>query len=201
MNRLHYYVFFLFIGILFCSCSENAAISNESVTGNDVDLSAFQSRIIPNSEWKHVSRNHSNGDVFEEGFIFNGKKVGTWTSYYPDNGYLQNVSNFNNGVLMGPFFEFDERGRLNKHYTYENNVLSGHYAEFKNGRIVKRIQYLNGKINGYVRDYNNKSQIVKEANYKDNVLHGEVNNYNDEGKLVLQYFYKNGEKISGGIVE
>ena len=32
---------------------------------------------------------------------------------------------------MGPYIEFDERGRLSRQIGYENNVLSGKYGEFK----------------------------------------------------------------------
>lgn len=202
MIRNIYFVVIGLFSLLAISCGGNTASqTGTSAVGADLDLSIYDKRPVAGSAWKHVSRKHTTGDIYEEGFIENGKKVGTWTSYYPDNAYLQTITNYENGALMGAFLEFDERGRLNKHFTYENNVLSGPYSEFKNGRIVRKIQYLNGEINGYIREYNNKATMIKEAFYKNNQLDGEVNSYNEDGKLVLQYIYKNGQQISGGIVE
>lgn len=201
MMRFSSLIIVIALTLLLISCGDSNSSNNSPTKGVSIDMSLYESRSIPGSEWVHVERNHPSGDIFEDGFVYNGQKVGTWTSYYPDDGYIQNISNYHNGVLMGPFLEFDERGRLNKHYTYENNLLSGQFASFKNGRLTNKVEYLNGKLNGFSREYNTKSVLIKEAHYKDDVLDGEVNSYNDEGKLVLQYIYKNGDKVSGGIVE
>ena len=63
------------------------------------------------------------------------------------------------------------------------------------------MEYLNGLLDGMLREYNNKSQVIKEASYRKNQLDGKVTHYNAEGKLILEYIYKNGEKVSGGIIE
>jgi len=133
--------------------------------------------------------------------VAKGVKEGTWTTYFPSEGYIQTVTSFEKGKFTGPFMEFDERGRLLKQANYVNNELDGLYGEFKNGRPIRKIMYAKGKINGFVREYNNKSKVIKESNYKDNVLDGTMRNYNDDGVVTLEYVYKNGEKISGGIVE
>ena len=195
------YIYLFAIIFIISSCGGEQLSPNAQTVGNDIDLSIYEKRDVPGSDWVHVSRNHPNNELYEEGYVFNGKKTGTWISYYPDDGYIQSISNYHNGVLMGPYMEFDERGRLNKHISYENNVLTGQYAEYQNGRPERKIQYKNGLLNGYVREYNSKSQLIKESNYKDNVLDGKVSHFNEEGKVVLEYIYKNGEKISGGIIE
>lgn len=190
----------LFIMVLI-SCGGNTINPNAQTEGNQIDLSMYNQRNIPQSDWKHVSRNQAGEELYEEGFVKNGKKEGTWTTYYPETGYIQSIASYTNGVLMGPYIEFDERGRINRQIGYENNLLSGKMGEFKNGRPVKTMEYLNGLLDGTLREYNNKSQVIKEAEYRKNQLDGKVSQYNEDGKLVLEYIYKNGEKISGGIIE
>lgn len=198
MIRIMMYAFaFMSFFVGMTSCNNSAPKAG----GATVDLNLYTVEKIDGSTWKKVSRNHETGAIFEEGYVNNGMKVGTWTTYYPENGYIQTITSFDDGVFTGPFIEFDERGRLMKQANYANNQLSGLYGEFKNGRPEKKIMYKNGLVNGFIREYNVKSQLIKESNYKNNVLDGTVRNYNEEGKVVLEYIYKNGEKLSGGIVE
>lgn len=194
------FLIFISLAVLF-SCGGNNSNPNALTSGNKVDSNLYKTRPIGGTDWLAAFRDHPNGERMEDGFLSDGIKVGTWTSYYPNDGYVNTISSYRNGVLTGPYMEFDERGRMNKQINYENNIMSGLYAEYKNGRVVRKIQYLNGEIHGYIREYNNQSKLIKEAYYKNNKLDGKVSNYNDDGKLVLEYIYKNGEKISGGIVE
>lgn len=196
------YIFYLIVFFGLISCGENNnSVSPTNNSPSTVDMSLYQERSVKGTNWTLVSRNHPNGELYEKGFMENGIKTGTWTTFYPDNGYIQTITNYENGNLVGPYIEFDERGRINKHIDYENNVMSGLYGEYKNGRPVRKIMYYDGKINGFVREYNNKSKVIKEAYYRDNVLDGKVSHYNDEGTLIMEYIYEDGEKVSGGIVE
>lgn len=197
MTKYTSLLFVLVLAVALVSCSSGP--TSTSTAG--VDLSLYESQSIAGSSIKKISRDHPTGELYEEGFVDNGVKEGTWTTYYPEAGYIQSISSFEKGFFTGPYIEFDERGRLLKQANYINNELDGLYGEFKNGRPTIKIMYKKGKINGFYREFNNKSQVIKESMYKDNVLDGTVRNYNDEGKLVLEYIYKNGEKISGGIVE
>lgn len=192
----------LLISLLFLiACGSNESATIGQTEGNDLDLSIYDVRDVPGTNWKQVSRNHANGDVYEKGYIENGKKTGSWVMYYPDNGYIQSITHYKNGVLMGPYIEFDERGRFTKQIEYENNLISGLYGEYTNGRPDRKIQYYNGKINGWVREYDKRSNLIKEAYYRDNELDGKVSHFNEDGKLILEYVYENGKKISGGVVE
>lgn len=201
MSRNITLIFILSISFLFFSCTSPSSSGAKRDGAATVDMSLYASQKVEGSTWQKVTRNHSSGELFEEGYVSNGVKVGTWTTYFPSEGYIQTVTSFDEGLFTGPFIEFDERGRLMKQANYINNVFDGLYGEFKNGRPIKKIMYSKGKINGFIREYNNKSKVIKESNYKDNVLDGKVSNYNDDGKLILEYIYKNGEKISGGIIE
>ncbi len=199
MSRFLQLTIILAVGILSFSCSSPSTTAPAG--GATVDLSLYETQKVPGSTWTKVTRNHSTGEIYEEGFVSNGVKQGTWTTYFPTEGYIHTITSFENGKFTGPFIEFDERGRLMKQANYLNNELDGLYGEFKSGRTTRKIMYSKGKINGFMREYNNKSKMIKESNYKDNVLDGAVRNFNDDGKVILEYIYKNGEKVSGGIVE
>ena len=199
-NKLPIIILVLTFFAFACTSNSNQS-SSSSDLGEKVDLDLYQTRDIPNTNWKHVERKDSDGKISEQGFMSNGVKTGTWTNYYPRDGQIQSIKNYFEGVLMGPYLEFDTHGRLNKQINYENNQMSGLLGEYQNGRLMKQIDYIDGKIHGYMREFNNKSIKIREAAFKNDVLDGEVNNYNDEGKLVLQYIYKNGDKVSGGIID
>ncbi len=198
MNRIIHYFIGVLLMVLIYSCSEK---TNVDASAARVDLSLYTVEDVPGSDWQKVSRNHSTGELYEEGYVSNGVRQGTWTVYYPKEGYIQTISSYTNGIFTGPFIEFDERGKLLKQANYMNNQLHGLYGEFKSGRPVKKVQYKQGKINGFVKDYNSKMTLVKETYYKDNELDGKMRHFNEDGKVILEYDYKNGEKIGGGIVE
>lgn len=200
MLRSIAFVTILVVSIFTVSCTSSSSTSSREGAAK-VDMSLYETQKVPGSSWSKVTRNHSSGEIYEEGYVSNGVKVGTWTTYFPSEGYIQTITSFEEGLFTGPFIEFDERGRLMKQANYINNEFDGLFGEFKNGRPTKKIMYKKGKINGFIREYNNKSKVIKESYYKDNVLDGTVRNYNDDGKLILEYIYKNGEKISGGIIE
>ncbi len=187
----------VFVAFYLASCNSSSAPTSAA----KVDLSIYTTENVPGTSLKKISRTHSSGDIYEEGFVKDGVREGTWIVYYPNNGYIQTVSSYVNGVFTGPYIEFDERGRLLKQANYMNNELHGLYGEFKTGRPIKKIMYNNGAINGFVKEYNSRAELIKETIYKNNVLDGYMRHFNEDGKVVLEYIYKNGEKISGGIIE
>jgi antitoxin component YwqK of YwqJK toxin-antitoxin module len=188
----------ILLAISLFSCNSSTTVNPSAAK---VDLSLYTTEKVPGTNWTKVTRNHSSGELYEEGFVENGYKVGTWITYFPQEGYTETITSYLNGVFTGPFLEFDQRGRMAKQANYVNNQLDGLYGEFKAGRPVKQIMYKEGAINGFFKEYNSRSELIKQTSYKNNVLDGPMQHFNDEGKVVLEYIYKNGEKISGGIIE
>ncbi|MEL7159304.1 MAG: hypothetical protein AAFN92_00990, partial [Bacteroidota bacterium] len=70
------------------------------------------------------------------------------------------------------------------------------------GRPEQTATYVDGQLDGALAtfDYRN-NKIKQEVTYKNGVLDGPMRYFNEEGEVTLQYLYKDGEKISGGIVE
>ena len=65
-------------------------------------------------EYKLVS---TSGIVLEEGFYFNNKMVGTW-HLYNDNGTVQMVARFKNGLKHGKWLIYDNKGRVKTEIVY-----------------------------------------------------------------------------------
>jgi len=78
----------------------------------------------------------------------------------------------------------------------------------KNGRLIAEAQYINGKLNGYSKTWNEEGILTLHANHKDNEYHGiykswwpcgalkEVGEYNNGKKTGKYFWYKsNGELL------
>ena len=114
---------------------------------------------------------------------------------------IQNLETYQGGKLEGVALEFDRRGQIIKKAYYRNGELHGAYVTYKFGRPLEIIPYDNGVIDGKVVKYYQGGKVREEIEYKDGLQHGMYNHYNENQKLDMQYEYKNGEKISGGIIE
>jgi antitoxin component YwqK of YwqJK toxin-antitoxin module len=61
---------------------------------------------------------------------------------------------------------------------------------------------VDGLLDGnYKKYYDGTDKVQQEMNYKNNKLDGDVIYYNEQGIATMKYIYKNGEKVSGGLVE
>ena len=62
--------------------------------------------------------------------------------------------------------------------------------------------YKDDKLEGTARTYDDRTfKLKQEVEYKDGKQDGFFRYYDEEGNVTLEYQYKNGEKVSGGIVE
>ena len=67
-------------------------------------------------EYTQVSKD---GKLVEKGFYYNGKMVGTWTSYYPS-GKKQVIAKFKSGVKHGTWYIYDNEGRVVVEVEYKD---------------------------------------------------------------------------------
>jgi len=146
---------------------------------------------------------NANGSTIEEGYISNGKRNGSWLTYYDgDNkGKVKTIASYSDGILSGPYYEFSNRGQIETEVNYANNQYNGKFGTYKFGRTVKESYYKNNKLDGLTKEYDSKGKIQKEVNFKDGLQDGIMRYYDPEGNVTLEYIYKNGEKVSGGMVE
>ena len=65
---------------------------------------------------------------------------------------------------------------------------------YKDGRLKKIIPYIDGKINGIVKEYYNDGTLCSEIQYCDGLIDGYVKTYYENGSLESQESYKRGQK-------
>lgn len=118
------------------------------------------------------------GQISSEGFMLNGQPDGLWRSYYV------------NGILKSEGVR--KHGMLDSIWVFYN----------EDGLLKEKINYLEGKKNGYYnlynfykdKDSNIVSYIEKEELYLNNKKNGKSIIYYKNGLLKSVYYYKNGLK-------
>jgi hypothetical protein len=181
------------IALLFCISCKQAAPPVEA------DLAGFELTQVPGSEFYKAVQIQDSVKT-QDGFVLNGRKNGIWTDYNAD-GRITATRHYIDGKLNGPSITFDTRSQIIGYTEYTDGVYHGLKAIYKFGRPEEEIHYKNGQIHGVMKKYYQTGKIMEEAEYNTNVLDGFYRHYSETGVIDLEYSYKNGEKISGGIVQ
>lgn len=189
-------ILFFFVLSFFFACG--GAVNSGAVA----KLDGYQTEIVPGTNITKAIKKDNAGDIIEMGYVSNGKRNGTWLTFYQaeNAGKIKSIASYSDGILSGPYLELSNRGQVETEVYYENNMYNGRFASYKFGRMEKEMHYVNNQLDGKVIEYNNRGEIQKEINYKDGKQHGLMRYYNDEGEVIVEYEYKDGEKISGGMV-
>lgn len=183
----------LFVLLMGCSGNSGSSVPAPSMDGYSIaDLG---------SGLQHAVKKGANGETVEEGYLLNGAKTGTWIIYYAENALPQTITNYVNGVVSGLYLELNDRGQVELRASYKNNKLDGPWGKFRFGRPTHLAHYKEGNLDGLYQEFNLKDgKIMKEINYKSGKENGTTKFFNDKGEVTVQYEYKDGEKISGGIL-
>lgn len=196
---------FIVLCLITCSlfaCQQTAPPVVEDVETALVDDQEFEITDIPGTPVKRAERKDPLGTIIEAGFVFNGKKHGTWTLYNQDSKAPEKFMSYIDGALNGPYIEMDAQGRYALIANYKANKLHGHYGKYRIGRAELTANYVDGALDGVMAEYDYRNQKLKqEVSYKMGLKDGYMRYYNDEGKITLEYLYKDDERISGGIIE
>jgi antitoxin component YwqK of YwqJK toxin-antitoxin module len=177
--------------------------SGSTTTGASEDLTGYETEKIDGSNVIRAIKKNSVGDIIEEGYVSNGKRNGAWITYWENEyaGRFKSIASYSDGMLNGPYIEFSNRSQIEKEVNYANNKYNGKFAQYKFGRTEKEITYRDNVLDGPSIEYNTKGDKQKEVNYKNGKLDGKWRTFNEEGEVTLEYIYKDGEKVSGGIIE
>ena len=94
--------------------------------------------------------NAPGADCIIEGYVQNGKKVGTWIEYFTSPNYLpKKIVSYENGKRNGVYVELDKTGSITKKAEYKDDVLNGQVSEwYRGGRLSKMNTFKNGKLDG-----------------------------------------------------
>ena len=186
---------FLLLILAFFAASCNS--SPPAATGGTIDLQGFNATNIPGSDAKLVTKKSADGKMLEQGVVRNSQKDGSWTVFH-DNESIKSITGYINGVLNGAHLEFNKRGQLVKRVEYLNNQFHGLYGEYKYGRPLKEINYVEGVQEGTFRIWNDMGKMTQKGNNSNGKLDGTLQYFDEEENLIMQYEYKNGEVEEGG---
>jgi antitoxin component YwqK of YwqJK toxin-antitoxin module len=165
------------------------------------DLTGFELVNIPESTTQYASRKDGNGQMVIEGYAINNKRSGEWLEYSAE-GKIILIDNYVDGLREGVSLKLSSRGQIDLMSRYHQGVLDGNWVSFKFGNVTEERKYVSGKLDGIVKIYDDRSwELKQEIQYNNGLQHGYYRYYDDKGNITLEYTYKNGEKVSGGIVE
>ncbi|MEL7123246.1 MAG: hypothetical protein AAFO07_27605 [Bacteroidota bacterium] len=184
------------------ACNQSNGGSIETMENQKFDPNSFTIESVPGSDYEMATRRDSMGVLLEMGYLKDNTRHGVWSSYHP-NGLPKKVASYINGVFNGIYQEFNERGQLILMAHYKNNLLDGPWGKYNFGRPEMTANYVGGQLNGVYREYDptRLNVMLKEIEYKNGVYDGKYRFFNSEGVMTVEYVYRNGNKISGGIVE
>ncbi|NNE26293.1 MAG: hypothetical protein HKN09_05580 [Saprospiraceae bacterium] len=188
----------LFILVVFTAIS----CQNNGGSGAAANLDGYITENVGGGVTKAIKRNAS-GDVVEEGYLSGNVRNGVWLTFHEGEhaGKVKSIASYSNGILSGPYYELSNRGQIDREVNYANNQYNGRYAVYKFGRIQQESHYKDNQLDGVYREFSSRGDLQKEINYKNGKQHGKMRYYNEEGQVTVEYDYKNGEKVSGGMVE
>lgn len=153
---------------------------------------------IPGSDAQRVVKRDKEGNIVEEGMLYDGVKMGAWIAYHEEGVFPAKITTYAEGAQNGTYLEFNTRGHLTLRATYKNNKLDGPWAVYSFGRPEKEAHYKNGELDGVYLEYNRKTgNLQKEAHYKNGVQHGTYRFYSEEGEVMLEVEYVDGVKQEG----
>jgi antitoxin component YwqK of YwqJK toxin-antitoxin module len=179
------------------------ACGQESSQTSDVSLLLDYEIInLENAAGEMAIKRNTLGAIIEQGFLKNGIKDGVWITYHDDENNLPaKITSFSKGIQNGPEITLSNRGQIEEMSNYLNNQLHGRYGKYRFGRPTVTTEYSNGQFDGQHKEYSNTGKLQKLIEFKDGKQHGSLQYFDEEGNITLEYTYKNGEKVSGGIVE
>mgnify|MGYP000524686323 FL=1 len=135
------------------------------------------------------------GYVLEELTCTNGKRDGIDTSFY-GSGCVQSTQGYILGIKNGKHqVFFDSTGQLRKEENYLNGKLNGLVQEYnRSGDTLLYMNYAQDIPHGVQRTYYPDGKRFKVISYKNGLLDGSHLTYTAEGKLELKLSYKEGKK-------
>lgn len=103
--------------------------------------------------------------------------------------YNQEIERYNlkKGIYHGKQYSYPS----NETFTYNNGIITSYISYHDNKQLKKELNYINGKIDGNVIEYNKDGKVIEKKHYSNGVLNGEAINISPQG-YIKQSTYKNG---------
>ncbi len=112
---------------------------------------------------------------------------------YYDNGKIKSIYLIDTiGKGRGVSYHFYENGLKSGEVFYKGKKIDGVSKIYLNGKLTLEEHFVDGKKNGYSKNYDDEGKIFEEGEYLNDLEQG-VWNYYYEDKLVLSELYKEGK--------
>lgn len=212
-KTIYFPIAFGFIILFLQACGETPASSAVEPSATEVpatdetpalnsETEGFFTEEVPGTELTRVFREDKDGNIVEDGFLKNGVKQGPWLTYERVFIYPKSLTHYENGIVNGIYMEFTTSGQVALQAVYRNNKLNGPWSRYKGGRMEASAYYKDGELHGVYKEFMPLfGRLQQEIHYKNGKQDGPYRYYDDEGRITMEYVYKNGEKVSGGIVD
>ncbi len=131
---------------------------------------------------RYTNKNTSKPIVISKELYVNDKKEGK-AYYYFDNGMLKEEISYSGGKKQGPGREYDEKGNVITIFEYHNNYLISRQrinrydaqgrkqgiwmTFFPSGKVNKEMKYLDDKLDGLYKEFNENGNLVISLKYKE----------------------------------
>ena len=140
------------------------------------------------------------GPILMKCNYINGLKCGECIRYFK-NESIYNICNYVDDKLHGVKLCYNKhegneiKNNLKIKYNYVNGIKCGEYFEYhENGSIRGICNYLDDKLNGLCKNYDQNGTIRLLYNYVNGLKCGEYINYYNDGKIKFKCNYVNGLK-------
>jgi len=137
------------------------------------------------------------GQLSSEGNLVNGKPEGYWKTYYP-NGKLKSEGNRKNFLLDSTWLFYNESGDTTQKINYLYGKKNGYVINYEiwrdtavHNKPMVKELWLDDARQGKTYHYYKSGKLQQIVNYKDNRKHGEALEYNEKGVLITIYQYRN----------
>lgn len=187
----------LYLGLV---CAIAACNNTSSPTVATVNTEGYSTETLAGTDAVRMYKTDATGVLLEEGYMKDSKKIGAWITY--SEGNVKSITTYLDGVLNGVYVELDNQKRMIAQTGYKNGDFHGRAMRFKFGRPLEEFNYKDGQLDGFYRKhFDNNGKIRQEDEYANGVRNGASRLFDEDGNVIMMYTYKNGEKVSGGVVD
>jgi len=113
-----------------------------------------------------------------------------------DNGKLQEVSNWKNGVEDGEHIEFYDNGNIRNKYFVKNGILNGENTDYwENGKLKSKVKVTYGKTEKPYYGYNDDGSKFEYFTIYNGIFNGVDTEFDDKGKSINSLTFWKNDKV------
>ncbi len=129
----------------------------------------------------------------EEGMYQDGKKVGIWKEYYPNNALKSKIT-FENGRPNGYAIMYHDNGKIKEEGLWQMARWVGDYKlYYENGQVQQEFKFTaGGKREGVQKYYYESGQLMIEGNWQGGKESGVIKEYYENGDIREEKMFNDG---------